>query len=120
MKTILTVLLAFLSTLSVSNAFTVPRTALTSTVSLSAASDTTVESSTIMPEVKEGDKIPSMKLDELQTGQDKPSSVNIFELIAGKEVAICGVPGAFTPDVPNRTCPRSWTRKMTSRPRASK
>ena len=96
MKTIRAVLTAFLATLCVSSAFTVPRTALTSTVSLSAASDTTVEPST-MAEVKEGDKIPSVELNELQTGQDKPISVDISELIAGKKVAIFGVPGAFTP-----------------------
>jgi len=47
------------------------------------------------PEVKVGDTIPSITLRE-KTG-DKAEEVNIADLIAGKKVAIFGLPGAFTP-----------------------
>jgi peroxiredoxin len=47
-------------------------------------------------EVKVGDKIPSITLME-GTGDFEKKEVNIAELIAGKKVAIFGVPGAFTP-----------------------
>jgi len=50
-----------------------------------------------MAEVKVGDKIPSVKLMELTDPSGKPSIVKLDELIAGKKVAIFGVPGAFTP-----------------------
>mmetsp|Transcript_24523 Transcript_24523/g.43026 ORF Transcript_24523/g.43026 Transcript_24523/m.43026 type:complete len:211 (+) Transcript_24523:118-750(+) len=47
-------------------------------------------------EVKVGDKIPSVTLTE-GLGNFEKSEVNIADLIAGKKVAIFGVPGAFTP-----------------------
>mmetsp|Transcript_19995 Transcript_19995/g.25766 ORF Transcript_19995/g.25766 Transcript_19995/m.25766 type:complete len:161 (-) Transcript_19995:190-672(-) len=50
-----------------------------------------------MTEVKVGDKIPSVELKELKTGEERPAVVSLAELIAGKKVAIFGVPGAFTP-----------------------
>ncbi|CAB9508236.1 Peroxiredoxin-5, mitochondrial [Seminavis robusta] len=48
-------------------------------------------------EVKVGDKLPSVKLMELKSPEGKPKVVNLSDLIAGKKVAIFGVPGAFTP-----------------------
>merc|ERR1719253_393995 len=48
-------------------------------------------------EVKTGDKIPSIDLQEGTADYGAPSTVNIAELIAGKKVAIFAVPGAFTP-----------------------
>jgi peroxiredoxin len=50
-----------------------------------------------MPEVSVGDTIPDVTLTELSSGEDKPVDVKIVDLIAGKKVAIFGVPGAFTP-----------------------
>jgi Redoxin len=61
-------------------------------VSLSAAP--TEEMAT---EIKVGDKLPSVDLMELKSPSDSPKKVNLSELIAGKKVAIFGVPGAFTP-----------------------
>ena len=52
-------------------------------------------------EVKVGDTIPSLVLME-GIGDFEKQEVNIAELIAGKKVAIFGVPGAFTPG----TCTR--------------
>jgi hypothetical protein len=49
-----------------------------------------------MTELKVGDKIPSVTLTE-GLGNFEKQEVNIAELIAGKKVAIFGVPGAFTP-----------------------
>jgi 2-Cys peroxiredoxin 5 len=46
-------------------------------------------------EIKVGDKIPPVDLIELVG--DNREQVNIAQLIAGKKVAIFGVPGAFTP-----------------------
>ncbi len=47
-------------------------------------------------EIKVGTKIPSVTLME-GIGDFKTSEVDISQLIAGKKVAIFGVPGAFTP-----------------------
>mmetsp|Transcript_14383 Transcript_14383/g.21093 ORF Transcript_14383/g.21093 Transcript_14383/m.21093 type:complete len:211 (-) Transcript_14383:45-677(-) len=52
---------------------------------------------TVTPEVKVGDKIPSIDLSEGQPDYESPVTVNIAELCAGKKVAIFAVPGAFTP-----------------------
>eukprot|EP00429_Kryptoperidinium_foliaceum_P051069 CAMPEP_0176103532 /NCGR_PEP_ID=MMETSP0120_2-20121206/51944_1 /TAXON_ID=160619 /ORGANISM="Kryptoperidinium foliaceum, Strain CCMP 1326" /LENGTH=159 /DNA_ID=CAMNT_0017437621 /DNA_START=186 /DNA_END=665 /DNA_ORIENTATION=+ len=49
-----------------------------------------------MAEVKVGDKIPSVIMAEGLQDFGK-QEVDIAELIAGKKVAIFGVPGAFTP-----------------------
>eukprot|EP00986_Skeletonema_menzelii_P013931 scaffold8631_cov145-Skeletonema_menzelii.AAC.6 len=48
-------------------------------------------------EVKVGDKIPAVTLQEGQADYGRPEAVDIAELIAGKKVAIFAVPGAFTP-----------------------
>jgi peroxiredoxin len=50
-----------------------------------------------MGEVKVGDAIPDVDMSELVTGADKPAKINLKDLVAGKKVAIFGVPGAFTP-----------------------
>ena len=55
------------------------------------------EISATMPEVAVGDKIPSVDLMELKESGGKPETVNLADLVAGKRVAIFGVPGAFTP-----------------------
>jgi 2-Cys peroxiredoxin 5 len=49
-----------------------------------------------MAEVEVGFKIPSITLME-GLGDFEKKEVDIAELIAGKKVAIFGVPGAFTP-----------------------
>jgi len=49
-----------------------------------------------MPEVTVGDKIPAIMMGE-GLADFNAQKVNIAELIAGKKVAIFGVPGAFTP-----------------------
>jgi peroxiredoxin len=56
---------------------------------------TATESET-MPEVQVGDKIAAVTMAE-GLGDFEKQEVNIAELIAGKKVAIFGVPGAFTP-----------------------
>ena len=49
-------------------------------------------------EVKVGDKISDdITMKELTADMDKAAVINLAELIAGKKVAIFGVPGAFTP-----------------------
>ena len=60
---------------------------------LSASTATASES---MPEVKVGDKIPPVVMMEGLEDFGK-QEINLVELIAGKKVAIFGVPGAFTP-----------------------
>ncbi len=50
----------------------------------------------MVAEVKVGDKIPSVTLKE-GLGDFQNREVNIADLIAGKKVALFGVPGAFTP-----------------------
>lgn len=53
------------------------------------------------PEVKVGDKIPSIVMMEgLENFESQP--INIAELIAGKKAAIFGLPGAFTVRVPSQ------------------
>jgi len=66
-------------------------------LSLRAGGSSSSSTTAIMAEVKVGDKIPSVKLMELTDPSGKPSIVKLDELIAGKKVAIFGVPGAFTP-----------------------
>lgn len=88
--------ISFLSVLSVAQGFLSvallpgPSTRLSS----SAISSSTM--SDVVSEVKVGDKIPSITLME-GLGDFEKREVNIAELIAGKKVAIFGVPGAFTP-----------------------
>ncbi len=48
-------------------------------------------------EVKVGDKLPAVTLQEGQADYGRPEAVDLAELIAGKKVAIFAVPGAFTP-----------------------
>ena len=45
--------------------------------------------------IKEGDKLPSVKLNMFKDG--KPAAVTTEELFAGKKVVVFAVPGAFTP-----------------------
>lgn len=48
-------------------------------------------------EVQEGDALPDVEMKELTEVGGTPASVGLKELLAGKKVAIFGVPGAFTP-----------------------
>lgn len=66
-------------------------------------------SATAMSEVKVGDKIPSLVMMEGLGGFEN-QEVNIAELIAGKKVAIFGLPGAFTPGTSHFT-PTSFLRQ---------
>ena len=92
-----------LTTTSIASAGFVPRPsfAAPSLISLSSVvGDSSSDSSAVvvtMPEVAVGDKIPAVDLMELKQPGGKPETVNLAELIAGKKVAIFGVPGAFTP-----------------------
>ena len=45
--------------------------------------------------IKEGDKIPDVKVTEMVDG--KPTPTSLAELSAGKRVVVFAVPGAFTP-----------------------
>src|ERR1043166_6356952 len=45
--------------------------------------------------LKEGDKIPDVKLTEMVDG--RPSQVSLAELSKGKRIVVFAVPGAFTP-----------------------
>jgi peroxiredoxin len=54
-------------------------------------------SSSSVPEVKVGDKIPDVIMMQGQANYEKPVGVNLAELCKGKKVAIFAVPGAFTP-----------------------
>jgi len=45
--------------------------------------------------IKEGDKIPEVKVTEMVDG--KPTPISLAELSAGKRVVVFAVPGAFTP-----------------------
>jgi peroxiredoxin len=45
--------------------------------------------------IKEGDKIPEVKVTEMVDG--KPTPTSLAELSAGKRVVVFAVPGAFTP-----------------------
>lgn len=51
----------------------------------------------VYPQVKVGDKIPDVTMMEGSPEYGPPKEVKLGELIAGKKVAIFGVPGAFTP-----------------------
>eukprot|EP00560_Eucampia_antarctica_P008699 CAMPEP_0197825358 /NCGR_PEP_ID=MMETSP1437-20131217/2458_1 /TAXON_ID=49252 ORGANISM="Eucampia antarctica, Strain CCMP1452" /NCGR_SAMPLE_ID=MMETSP1437 /ASSEMBLY_ACC=CAM_ASM_001096 /LENGTH=222 /DNA_ID=CAMNT_0043425327 /DNA_START=31 /DNA_END=699 /DNA_ORIENTATION=- len=48
-------------------------------------------------EVKVGDKLPAVTLQEGQANYGKPENVDLLDLIKGKKVVIFAVPGAFTP-----------------------
>ncbi|HEY8517615.1 MAG TPA: peroxiredoxin [Candidatus Binatia bacterium] len=45
--------------------------------------------------IKEGDKIPDVKVTEMVDG--KPTPISLAELSAGRRVVVFAVPGAFTP-----------------------
>ena len=45
--------------------------------------------------IKEGDKVPDVKVTEMVDG--KPTPTSLAELSAGKRVVVFAVPGAFTP-----------------------
>jgi len=46
-------------------------------------------------EIKVGDTLPFVILQEGQADYNKPKDVNLSELIAGKKVAIFAVPGVY-------------------------
>jgi hypothetical protein len=97
MKTsLLTLIFALIGASSVANGFVPAGKAFVATTSTALASSTT-DAATKNPTVKAGDKIPSVVMKELVTGADGPVEVNLADLVAGKKVAIFGVPGAFTP-----------------------
>lgn len=50
-----------------------------------------------MQEIEVGYKIPAVTLMEGSANYEKPTEVNLADLIKGKKVAIFAVPGAFTP-----------------------
>ncbi|MGK3747222.1 MAG: peroxiredoxin [Bacillariaceae sp.] len=58
---------------------------------------TATENMAVVEEVKVGDKVPSITLQEGLPDFGGKKEVNISELIAGKKAIIFGVPGAFTP-----------------------
>ena len=62
-------------------------------------------------EVKVGDKIPEVMMMEGQADYGKPEQINLAELIAGKNVAIFAVPGAFTPGCSKSHLPSFITAK---------
>jgi len=64
-----------------------------------------------VPEVKIGDKIPSITLKEGQPNYEKPVDVDLAELVKGKKVAIFAVPGAFTPGCSKSHLPSFITAK---------
>src|SRR3954470_17591481 len=45
--------------------------------------------------IKEGDKVPDVKVTEMADG--KPTPTSLADLSAGKRVVVFAVPGAFTP-----------------------
>jgi glutaredoxin/glutathione-dependent peroxiredoxin len=45
--------------------------------------------------IKEGDKLPDVKMNELTGG--KPGAVSLAEISKGKRIVVFAVPGAFTP-----------------------
>jgi hypothetical protein len=55
-----------------------------------------VSGTSMSSEVKVGDKLPKVTLME-GLGNFEKSEIDLVEMIAGKKVAIFGVPGAFTP-----------------------
>lgn len=92
--------LSFTAISAAASAFTQGSSSISTTAAFKPSSSTAInmaDSATTdsPPEVKVGDTIPPIILKEL-TG-DKPEEVNIADLIAGKKVAIFGLPGAFTP-----------------------
>mmetsp|Transcript_10303 Transcript_10303/g.14556 ORF Transcript_10303/g.14556 Transcript_10303/m.14556 type:complete len:201 (-) Transcript_10303:167-769(-) len=84
-------LILFLSLSAVASGFVYPfaKTAFVSSTNLNMAE--------AAPEIKVGDKLPSVVLKEGQPDYDSPVDVDLTELIKGKKVAIFAVPGAFTP-----------------------
>mmetsp|Transcript_23082 Transcript_23082/g.36365 ORF Transcript_23082/g.36365 Transcript_23082/m.36365 type:complete len:165 (-) Transcript_23082:613-1107(-) len=46
--------------------------------------------------IAEGDKLP-MDSSFMVIGEDGPKEVSVLEAFGGKKVAVCGLPGAFTP-----------------------
>lgn len=95
MPQILRVVLVLLATISVAQAF--HSLALFPTGSSSSTLSSSSSDMSDITEVQVGDKIPSVTLMEGLGGDFEKREVNIAELIAGKKVAIFGVPGAFTP-----------------------
>eukprot|EP00534_Pseudo-nitzschia_fraudulenta_P000837 CAMPEP_0201128264 /NCGR_PEP_ID=MMETSP0850-20130426/33157_1 /ASSEMBLY_ACC=CAM_ASM_000622 /TAXON_ID=183588 /ORGANISM="Pseudo-nitzschia fraudulenta, Strain WWA7" /LENGTH=205 /DNA_ID=CAMNT_0047397391 /DNA_START=80 /DNA_END=700 /DNA_ORIENTATION=+ len=109
MNTIVRFCLLFAS-LSVAHGFLgFQQTALrTLSTSIAAASS---EEATMAPEVKVGDKIPSVTLTEGLPDFQGNNAIDIAEFIAGKKVVIFGVPGAFTPGCSKSHLPSFVTAK---------
>ncbi|KAG7360160.1 redoxin domain protein [Nitzschia inconspicua] len=87
---------AFLAAISVTQGFLSVSLFPVSNGSFSPSSALSSSTMSDVAEVKVGDKIPSITLME-GVGDFEKKEVDIAELIAGKKVAIFGVPGAFTP-----------------------
>lgn len=85
------------SLFAVSHAFQISRPAFACSLAVAMSSTSAETTETCAAEVKVGDAIPAVEMKELQTGDDAPNSIILADLIAGKKVAIFGVPGAFTP-----------------------
>ena len=79
------------------SAFSSPLIPRHSNIIMTTALASSTSSETEMAEVQVGDKLPVVELKELKADGDGPQVVALAELIAGKKVAIFGVPGAFTP-----------------------
>ena len=88
--------LLLFSTFCVVNGFFVQSTPTRNSPSTVIKSSSVESVNKMSQEVKVGDTIPSIVLME-GIGDFEKQEVNIAELIAGKKVAIFGVPGAFTP-----------------------
>jgi hypothetical protein len=84
-----------LAIISVVAGFVSPHSSPHSSSCVAPLAATATESET-MSVVKVGDTIPGVTMPE-GLGNFEKKDVNIAELIAGKKVAIFGVPGAFTP-----------------------
>ena len=74
-------------------------------------SSTSEDTMTKVEEVKAGDKIPSVVLQEGLPDFAGKNDIDIAELIAGKKVVIFGVPGAFTPGCSKSHLPSFITAK---------
>ena len=72
---------------------------------------TAEETMVAVEEVKAGDKIPSVILQEGLPDFAGKNDIDIAELIAGKKVVIFGVPGAFTPGCSKSHLPSFITAK---------
>ena len=100
-------LFVFVATFAVAQGFFgIQKTAVrTLSTAIAAGSDSSTT------EVKAGDKIPSVVLQEGLLDFGGKNDIDISELIAGKKVVIFGVPGAFTPGCSKSHLPSFITAK---------